>query len=173
MFAHYGLQNFPVFIIPTAWAFDIVVNIVKDKGRYVKAAAATVFLILTSATLIFNIFVRDYEMFTASESNTETVATIRKYSDYDDRILIIGFHPYIYCQSERLPVSRYSYQLDNAMNEKDFETFIETVKSSKPKVIVDKTYKDIYPGIREALNDFINAYYDEVEENIFVLKAES
>ena len=90
----------------------------------------------------------------------------------DDRISVYGNWDYIYLISNRLPVSKYSYQFPiSNVNMKITGEYFKELKSVKPKIIV---IEDISYDKKKKMQKFLNSYnYQELwskDDSIYVYK---
>lgn len=179
-YPHYGMAIIPLLVYPYAKAYSS-----KDDAHNSYRLVLSVFLVLltfgswqdigeTAVTKYYN-FTQGNMGSLLSEEQQEILDLIEKYTEEDDKIMVLGNQNIWYILSKRLAASKYSYQtpiaiVDNSiMNE-----FLEDMETNKPQLVImamtgDYDYESFFPNIQDY--ELVYSSSDQ-KTTVYILKSE-
>ena len=156
-FLHYGMTLIPMFIYP----FSLVLNYISNLENHDLKLIAFVFLIMTFvisnwSNMILESFSEMINKYSDSYNNV-MIDYIKKHTEQEELITVVGNNDIIYNFSERESASKYSYQLPLIfMSDEIYDDYFNDITVNKPKMIVNCLDLNQYPGFKKDLNRFIN-----------------
>ena len=143
-YTHYYLAILPAAVVLTAFLAWLLIHEFRTRSQVLSAAllAALTFAALLAIDVPARAskYLGPDNIFTSSRQDV-VAASVREHSDPDDKILVWGYSPWIYLESERDAPTRFFFQLPlillGGKNEDDIAEFVADVIRRRPAIIVD------------------------------------
>lgn len=151
VYKHYGMILIPILIYPSA----LLINYLFSKGVFKNRRGLGMITVFLASSLYFSFAFNNIASFCTSVSTGNTgglereriVDLVLENTDPEDKILVLGYEPHYYLDTDRLCSSRFYYLIFIENYPDGSDVIVEDINSELPKAIIclnPSGYQDVF-----------------------------